>query len=178
MDKIGVFCSASANLPALYVEAARQLGEWIGRNHKTLVYGGSHLGLMGVVGKSVHENGGQLFGMVPMFLDEIGGVEPELNVTFSCAGLTDRKDLMLLESEVLVALPGGIGTLDEVFTTMGMRTVEEKQKKVVFLNLNGFWNPIIEFLYSLRDKGMLRHPLEEYFEVADSVEELIDIIKD
>lgn len=134
------------------------------------------MGLMGVMGRAVRENGGRLFGMVPVFLEEINGVEPDLDVTFSCAGLTDRKDLMMLESEVLVALPGGIGTLDEVFTVMGSRSISQEQKLVIFLNLDGFWNPLIGFLEGLQQKGMLRHPLEEYFSVANSVEELIALI--
>lgn len=152
------------------------MGKWMGEHHKTLVYGGSHLGLMGILGRAVHENGGRLFGMVPTFLEEIGGVEPELDVTFSCAGLTDRKDLMLLESEVLVALPGGIGTLDEVFTVMGNRSINQDHKLVVFLNIEGFWNPLIRFLESLQQQGLLRHPLEEYFRVANTVEEVIALI--
>lgn len=176
MEKIGVFCSAAQNLPDNYVQAAQKFGEWLGKNHKTMVYGGSHFGLMGVMGRAVHENGGRLFGMVPVFLDEIDGVEPELDVTFSCVGLTDRKDLMLLESEILVALPGGIGTLDEVFTVMASHSINAGNKKVVFLNLDCFWNPIICFLESLQQKGFLRHNTEDYFLVANSVEELITIL--
>ena len=176
MDKIGVFCSASTSVDERYREAAAQLGEWMGTHGKTLVYGGSHLGLMGVIGHSVRAHGGKLMGMVPEFLEEIGGVEPELDVTFSCAGLADRKDLMVLQSDVLVALPGGIGTLDEVFTTMALHTTHEQEKKIIFLNLDDFWKPVIDFLHHLEQQGMLREPADKYFLVADSVDALTDII--
>ena len=177
MDKIGVFCSAANNLSSAYVDCAKALGTWMGQNHKTLVYGGSYLGLMGEVGKACHENGGKLFGMVPKSLTENGWEEPELDINMPCEGLMDRKDLMILNSDIMVALPGGVGTLDEVFTAMGMMSLGEIDKKVVFLNINDFWKPVIAFLEDLYQKGFMRHKPAFYFKVANTVEELISILE-
>jgi len=178
MDKIGVFCSAAADLPESFTQAARELGQWIGENHKTLVYGGTWKGLMGAIGMACKEAGGQLYGIYPHYMEGKGFIETELDVCFPTAGLADRKDLLILNSDVLVALPGGIGTLDEAFTAMGMATVGEMDKKLIFLNLNGFWQPVIDFMGKLKSMGMLRHEPDHYFLVAGSVKELIELIKD
>ena len=97
---------------------------------------------------------------------------------FPTAGLADRKDLLILNSDVLVALPGGIGTLDEALTTMGMAAAGEMDKQIIFLNVDGFWQPVIDFMEQLHRMGMLRHEPGHYFQVAGSVEELIKMITD
>ena len=114
-QKIGVYLSSKADLPESYTEAAQKVGELIGRTGRTLVYGGARKGLMETLAQSVKANGGRVFGMVPDII-VARGLESELDVTFRCVDLTDRKAMMNRESDVLVALPGGIGTLDEVFT--------------------------------------------------------------
>lgn len=177
MEKIGVFCSATPGLPAAYMVAAQQFGQWLGEQGMTLVYGGSSRGLMGAVGKACHLAGGRLYGMVPAILEERGWVEPELDVTFPCEGLTDRKDLMMLESQVFVALPGGIGTLDEVFTVLGHTSIGLSEKKVVLLNLNGFFDTLLAFLRELNEKNFIRQPLSAYLCVANSVDELCKLIE-
>lgn len=178
MDKIGVFCSATEDLPAHYREAAAAFGQWLGERHKTLVYGGSSRGLMGDMGRACHAAGGQLYGMVPFILEERGWVEPDLDVTFPCEGLTDRKELMMLESEAFVALPGGIGTLDEVFTVLGQASIGLAQKRVFLLNLDGFYDTLIAFLQELADKAFVRQPLDAYFMVARSVDELVKLMEE
>ena len=178
MDKIGVFCSAAADLPASYTQAAKDLGTWIGQNHKTLVYGGTWKGLMVVIGMACKEAGGQPYGIYPHYMEGKGFIETELDVCFPTAGLADRKDLLILNSDVLVALPGGIGTLDEALTTMGMAAAGEMDKQIIFLNVDGFWQPVIDFMEQLHRMGMLRHEPGHYFQVAGSVEELIKMITD
>ena len=178
MTKIAVFCSAAEGLPEKFKEAAQELGTWMGQNQKVLVYGGSYLGLMGVIAHAVRENGGQLYGFVPKRLTENGWEEPNLDVTFPCENLCDRKDLMLLYSEAVIALPGGVGTLDELFTAMGQNTMGESEKKIILLNIDGFYNTLIQFMKELSGKGLLRHPLEHYMLVANTVEELIPLLED
>ena len=120
-QKIGVYLSSKDNLPASYVEAARQVGHLIGSTGRTLVYGGARKGLMEVLAQSVKASGGRVYGMVPEIIEQRGLVSDAVDVTFRCVDLSDRKQMMNRESDVLVALPGGIGTLDEVFTVMPTR---------------------------------------------------------
>mgnify|MGYP003317645723 CR=1 FL=1 len=177
MERIGIFCSASEVIDELYFEKARELGEWMGQNKKTLVYGGANLGLMECVAKAAKENGGFVMGVVPTKLEERGAVSDLLDVTFRVDNLSERKDAMLRESDVLVALPGGVGTLDEVFHIMAAASIGYHTKKVILYNINGFWDGLLDFLEGLIGQGFARRPMEKFYGVANSFDELIDLLK-
>ena len=138
MNKIAVFYSASDAIEPVFMEKARELGAWLGQHRKWLVYGGSNTGLMEALARSATENGAMIMGVVPTKLEEHGRVSDLLDVTFHSVNLSDRKDIMLQESDVMVALPGGIGTLDEVFHVMAACSIGYHQKKVIFYNVGGF----------------------------------------
>ena len=177
MDRIGVFCSASEVIDSIYFDKAQEFGRWMGQNKKTLVYGGANLGLMECVAKAAKENGGFVMCVVPTKLEERGAVSDLLDVTFRVDNLSERKDAMLRESDVLVALPGGVGTLDEVFHIMAAASIGYHTKKVILYNINGFWNGLLAFMDELKGKGFARRPMEQFYGVANSFEELIDLLK-
>ena len=129
MDKIAIFCSASDNIDPVYFDKARELGTWMGQNGKTLIYGGANIGLMECVARAAKENGSMVMGVVPTKLEERGRVSDLLDVTFRTDNLSDRKDVMLHEADVVVALPGGVGTLDEIFHVMAAATLDYHHKK-------------------------------------------------
>ncbi|WP_455674482.1 LOG family protein [Phocaeicola sp.] len=177
MDKIAIFCSASSTIDPVYFEKASELGIWMGQNKKTLIYGGANIGLMECIARSAKENGSMVMGVVPTKLEERGRVSDLLDVTFRTDNLSDRKDLMLQEAEVVVALPGGVGTLDEVFHVMASATLDYHHKKVVFYNINGFWDGILHFLSGLEAQHFAHHPLCNYFAVANDFNELTELLK-
>ena len=177
MEKIGIFCSASDVIEPIYFDKARALGEWLGQNKKTLVYGGANIGLMECVAKAAKDNGAFVMGVVPTKLEERGAVSDLLDVTFRVDDLSERKDTMLRESDVLVALPGGVGTLDEVFHVVASASIGYHHKKVIFYNVNGFWQPLLDFLDSMKGSGFARRPLENFYQVANTWEELIDLLQ-
>lgn len=177
MDKIAIFCSASCNIDPVYFERASELGVWMGQNKKTLIYGGANIGLMECVARSAKENGSMVMGVVPTKLEERGRVSDLLDVTFRTDTLSERKDLMLQEAEVLVALPGGVGTLDEVFHVMAAATLDYHHKQVIFYNINGFWNGILDFLSGLETQHFAHHPLCNYYAVANGFNELTELLK-
>ena len=110
MDKIAIFCSASENIEPVFFEKARELGVWMGQNKKTLVYGGANIGLMECIAKAAKDNGSMIMGVIPTKLEERGRASDLVDVTFRTDNLSDRKDVMLNESDVVIALPGGVGT--------------------------------------------------------------------
>ena len=177
MERIGIFCSASEVIDSVYFEKARELGEWMGQTKKTLVYGGANLGLMECVAKATRENGGFVMGVVPTKLEERGAVSDLLDVTFRVDNLSERKDVMLRESDILVALPGGVGTLDEVFHVMASASIGYHSKKVILYNVNGFWNGLLAFMDGLKEQGFARRPMERFYGIANSLEELIELLK-
>ena len=177
MERIGIFCSAADDIEAVYFEKALELGAWLGENKKTLVYGGANLGLMECVAKAAKDKGAFIMGIVPTKLEERGAVSDLLDVTFRVDNLSERKDTMLRESDVLVALPGGVGTLDEVFHVMASASIGYHHKKVIFYNVNGFWKNLLDFLDSMMGSGFARRPLENFYHVANTWEELIDLLQ-
>lgn len=170
--KIGVFCSANDHIDPDFFRLADELGQWMGHEGHTLVFGGCDMGLMEQTARSVHEAGGMTIGVVPRIIEKHGRVSDYVDVNIACDNLSDRKDLMLAQSDVLVALPGGIGTLDEVFTVAASHTIGYHQKRVILYNMKGFWNKLIALLNDLSESGMIRGEWQKYIAVADSLEQL------
>lgn len=177
MDKIGLFCSAADNIAPIFFEKAEELGVWLGKHRKTLVYGGANLGLMECVAKAANEQGATIMGVVPTKLEESGAVSDLLDITFRTDNLSDRKDVILRESDIMIALPGGVGTLDEAFHVMASATIGYHAKKVVFYNVDGFWDPLLAFFRQLETTRFARRPLTSYYEIASTLDELIELIK-
>lgn len=177
MERIAVFCSASQDIDSIYIEKAREFGAWMGDSGKTLVYGGASSGLMEVMAAEAKAHGAMVMGVVPTIVEERGMTSDLCDVVFRTDNLSDRKDVMLRESEVSIALPGGVGTLDEVFSVMASATIGYHSKRVIFYNIDGFWNGIVAFLDGLEKRCFARSPLENYYKVANSFDELTDMIK-
>lgn len=117
-------------------------------------------------------------GVVPTLLEERGRVSTLLDVIFPTVNLSDRKDLMLQEADILVALPGGIGTLDEIFHVLAAGSLGYHDKQVILYNVDGFWNGLLEFLHELEVRQFIHHPLKERLKVADTFEQLISFLTD
>ncbi|MCI6294782.1 MAG: TIGR00730 family Rossman fold protein [Bacteroidales bacterium] len=175
-QKVGVYLSSKDNLPESYVRAAREVGELIGRTGRTLVYGGARKGLMEVLAQSVKQHGGRVFGMVPDVIVERGLESEAIDVTFRCADLSDRKDMMNRESDVLLALPGGIGTLDEVFTVLANTCIGIRRQPLVFFNVDGCWNALLAALDDLFRQGLISGRPEDFYQVASNIDELEQLL--
>ena len=170
--KIAVFCSANSNIDAGYFKAAEELGRWMGENGHTLVFGGCNLGLMECVAKAARAAGGMTIGVIPSIIERGGKASDNVDVSIPCDNLSDRKDLMLAHCDVAVALPGGIGTLDEVFTMAASATIGYHSKRVILLNIKGFWDKLTAMLDDLQARGMVHGDWRNFISMADSVEEL------
>ena len=170
--KIGVFCSANSNIDPDFFSLTRELGTWIGQNGHTLVFGGCNMGLMECIAQSVHEAGGSTIGVVPQVIEKGGKVSDFVDVNIACDNLSDRKDLMLLQSDVLIALPGGIGTLDEIFSVAAAHTIGYHNKRVIIYNMKGFWDSTIRMLDDLQSQGLIRGSWRNYIQIANSMEQI------
>lgn len=173
---VAVFCSAATDISPLYFEQTDLLGRWIGEQGWRLVYGGAKLGLMECVARAGKEMGAAIVGVVPDKLVERNIVSTLLDVTVPVHSLGERKEVMLRESDVFVALPGGLGTLDEVFHVVGESSIGYHSKPVVLYNINGCWDSLLHLLDDLRQQGLLRHDLTGRIEVANTLDELKNII--
>lgn len=175
-DKIGVFLSSKSDLNPAYEQAVSDLGRLIGSTGRTLVYGGAAKGLMEVLARSVKQSGGRVFGMVPDIIAQRGLESDCVDVTFRCANLSDRKEMMARESDVMVVMPGGIGTLDEAFTVMANSTIGIERKPVIFCNIDGCWSKLLCALDQLYADGLASGPKDELYQVADNMTELAALL--
>lgn len=176
MENIGLFCSASNDIDPKYFEAARKLGEWMGKEHKTLIYGGANLGLMECAAIAAKENGGYVIGVVPEILEETGRISEFPDEIINTHNLSDRKDIITQKSDILIALPGGLGTLDEIFHVMAACTIGYHKKKVILYNVAGFYDNLIALLTTLDENKFTRNPISTYYETANTLDEIKSIV--
>ena len=169
--KICVFCSANQQ-----IDPTEALGKWAAENGHAIVFGGVNQGLMECVGKATKEAGGRTIGVIPTKVEETGRISDYVEIEIPCDNLTDRKQLMMDQSDVFIALPGGIGTIDEVFTVAASATIGYHHKPVILYNMKGFWNVLIALLDDLQEKGMIRGDWRQYIKTADSIEEISRLI--
>ena len=170
--KICVFCSANEQIDPDFFSATEELGRWAAENGHVIVYGGVNQGLMECLGRAAHEAGGRTIGVVPTIVEKTGRTSQYVEIEIPCDNLTDRKQLMMDQADVFVALPGGIGTIDEVFTVAASATIGYHQKPVILYNMKGFWNPLIQMLDDLQQRGMVRGHWRDYIQVISKLEEL------
>lgn len=178
MKSVAVFCAASETIDPVYSAAATEVGNMLGRTGATLVYGGARFGLMEATAQAAKASGATVVGVVPQILEERDRVSTLIDEKINCRNLSDRKDIMLERSDILVALPGGVGTLDEIFHVLAAAMIGYHSKRVLLYNVNGFWDPLMELLGSSKEKGFVRCDLERHLVVADSIDELEKYIQE
>lgn len=174
---IAVFCSSSEGLKPEFTAAAAELGEWIGRNSHTLVYGGSDKGLMRECARAVKANGGRIISVAPSFVVENGLLNPESDEIVSVSSLAERKSKMMQLAEVFVALPGGIGTLDEIFSVAACNVVGECGKPILLMNLEGIYDDLRNLLAKLEKERLLRPENMKHIHFCNTLQECTDMIR-
>ena len=174
--KICVFCSANQQIDPEFFTMTEELGAWAAKNGHSIVYGGVNQGLMECLGKATKEARGRTIGIIPMVVEKSGRMSDYVDIEIPCDNLTDRKQLMMDQSDVFIALPGGIGTMDELFTVAASATIGYHDKPLILYNMKGFWNPLIAFLDDLKAKGMIRGNWRDIIKTADSIEEIGSMI--
>jgi hypothetical protein len=179
MLKIGVFCS-SLDGEKIFSEKTKELGAVIAKENYSLVYGGGKLGLMGDLAKSVKENGSAVISVIPSYLNKPNIIFDESDKIYETKNLFERKKKLIGLSDVLIALPGGIGTLDEVFDVLALFALGEINKNIFLLNINNFWLPFLEIIQHLKTNKMIRASDDKFIEarslknlyVVSSIEEI------
>ena len=170
--KICVFCSANQQIDPDFFSMTEELGAWAAGNGHSIVFGGVNQGLMECIAKATKEHGGRTIGVVPTIVEKTGRTSDYVEIEIPCDNLSDRKQLMMDQSDVFIALPGGLGTLDEILTVVASATIGYHQKTVILYNMKGFWDSLIVLLDDLQAKGMIRGDWREYIKTADSIDEI------
>jgi len=169
---ICIFCSANDNIEPAYFRLTEELGTWAADNGHTIVFGGNDSGLMHAVSKAAHEHGGQVIGVVPHIIEQRGLLSPYLNKHIPTENLNDRKALMMKHSDAFIVLPGGVGSLDELFTVLSAASLGYHDKTVILYNMYGFWNSLIAMMDDLQTKGVIRGDWHNGIKVATNLDEI------
>ncbi len=148
-QNISVFCSSSNTVDPAYFAAAEELGRLIARREHTLLFGGAKVGLMGTVARSVHENGGEIIGVIPESLMEMGGVFENTDELIVTQDLREQKAVMAARSDAFVGLPGGFGTLEEMMECLTLKQLGFHHKPIVFINTKQVYQPLFIFFEHL-----------------------------
>lgn len=152
---ITVYCGSSMPENHAFQQAARELGEWIAHERHELVYGGSHVGLMGIVSGTVLEAGGRVHGVETSFFVDAGVARDNLTELFVVDTMAERKAKMIELGDAFVALPGGVGTLEEMSEIMSRIRLGMDPSTCYFLNIDGFYDNLRAFLDHMVREGFL-----------------------
>ena len=171
-----VFCGSGPGRNPAYVEAAHTLGRSMAKAGLGLVYGGGSLGLMGETARAVLGEGGRVTGIIPKFLSEKERMLKEVDELILTDDMHERKRLMFERSDAFVALPGGIGTLEELVEQMTWAQLGRHDKPVVIANIENFWAPLSALLDHMRAEAFIRAGLEIRYTVVDRVEDLVPFL--
>jgi uncharacterized protein (TIGR00730 family) len=176
IGRLAVYCGSAAGADPAFADAARLLGRTMVERGIDLVYGGGRLGLMGIVADSVLDAGGKVFGVIPQTLVELEVAHRGCTELFTVANMHERKAKMTDLTDAFVALPGGIGTLDELFEAWTWNALGYHAKPFCLLNVNGFWHGLDRFMDHVRDSGFLSTPRRNQLLKADAPGEAIDLL--
>ena len=177
MKKLCVFCGSRAGKKASYTETARLLGKRIAQKNHTLVYGGGHVGVMGAVAEGALSEKGHVIGIIPGHLEKKEQAFLELPELEIVPHMYVRKNRMKELSDGFCLLPGGYGSLDEIFELITLRQLKRHNKPIIIVNVDGFWNSLITLINDMFEYGFIEKEHLELFTITDSVEDVVPIFE-
>jgi uncharacterized protein (TIGR00730 family) len=173
---ICVFASSSSRIDGQYANAASKLGKLLANSGFNVVYGGGGIGLMGKLADAVIENGGKITGVIPSFMKDEGWDHTTVSEMIITSDMGERKKKMFSLADAVVALPGGVGTLEELTEAMTLKQLGLYKGPIIILNTMNFYKFFIEFLENMVSGNFLRYEHKGMWEIAESEEEVIDLL--
>ncbi len=178
IKSICVYCGSGFGDDPVFAENAAALGRAMAEQGISLVYGGGNVGLMGTVAQATLDHGGYVTGIIPDFLKSREKLLDEVQETIVVPDMHTRKRLMFEKADAFVALPGGIGTLEELVEQMTWSQLGQHTKPILMLSTKSFWKPLLVLFAHMRDQGFIRPGLELSYLVAEKVEDVIPMLQD
>jgi uncharacterized protein (TIGR00730 family) len=173
LNNICVYCGSGKGRTRAYAAAARTLGRALAKSGIGLVYGGGSLGLMGELAHATLEHGGRVTGIIPSFLSDQERMLREADELIITDNMHQRKMLMFERSDAFVALPGGVGTLEELVEQLTWSQLGRHNKPIIVANIDGFWTPFLELLEHMRAETFIRAGLEVNCTVVDAANKIV-----
>lgn len=171
--RICVYCGSSPGSDPAYVAAARRLGRLMAEHRIGLVYGGGSNGLMGAVANAVVDHGGEVVGVIPEFLRTKENQFDRATELVVTRDMHERKQIMFDRADAFVALPGGIGTLEELVEQLTWAQLGRHKKPILLADIGGFWQPLVTVLQTMRSAGFIHNGGLMNYRVCDRVDDIL-----
>lgn len=174
--KICLFGASSSRLDPVYFQESERMGCLIAEAGHTVVFGGGADGLMGACARGAKAAGGKIVGIAPRMFNEPGILLPECDELILTDTMAARKEIMFSESEAFLALPGGIGTMDEFFEAITLRQLGLLQGTIVLLNTRGFYTPLVAYLEQMAEQGFMSRNCLKLVHLCDTPEAALEAL--
>ena len=176
MPLVAVYCGSRLGNDVVYEMAARELGQKLAQNGMGLVYGGASIGLMGAVADEIIKGGAQAVGVIPTFMLKHEIAHDALTRLHLTDTMHTRKTVMAEYADAFITLPGGLGTLEEIMEIATWRQLYQHEKPMIILNINGFYDRLIEHLTFTAEQGFMKKDDLERLVVCNTIDEAIDLL--
>lgn len=177
-SSVVVYCASSAEIDPVYVDAAARLGQLLAVNNIVCINGAGKQGLMGALNDSVILHGGKVKGVIPRFMVDAGWCHDQLHETVITETIHERKAHMAQSADAVIALPGGMGTLEELAEMLTWKQLGLYANPIILLNVNDYYTPLLRFFENMMDEKFMNHRFKEMWQVAETPEEAIELLKD
>jgi uncharacterized protein (TIGR00730 family) len=176
IKSIAVFCGSKDGVNPLFVEHAKQLGYLLAKNTITLIYGGGNKGMMGAVANSVMENKGKVIGIIPQLLTDREHSHKGISELIVVDNMHIRKQMLYEKCDAALILPGGFGTLDELYEMLTWNQLSIHNKQIFILNTDGFYNNLLAHNITMQQQGFLYDNIEDRITILETPEELVPFL--
>lgn len=174
---ICVYCGSSSGTDPTFLSAARHFGEILAASDIRLVYGGGGGGLMGEIARNVLAHGGQVTGIIPDFLRQREAMLRDVKDLIVVPDMHTRKQRMFDEADAFVALPGGVGTLEELVEQLTWVQLQRHAKPVLIADIGGFWRPLLSLFAHIRSTGFVADNFEIHYLVAEKIDDIVEMLE-
>ncbi len=177
LTSLCVFCGANTGSRAIYRDSATALGRALATNRTELVYGGGRVGMMGAIADGVLAGGGKVTGVIPDFLVDKELAHPGASDLIVVPDMHTRKREMFVRAEAFCVMPGGVGTLEEMFEVVTWRQLHRHNKPIVLLNIDGYWSHLVSLMDRIVEEGFMHHGHSALVTVVERPEDVIGAIE-
>lgn len=177
MPKVSVFCASSSKVDVKYLNSAKELGHIFCDEDITLVYGGGSVGLMGAIADAMLDRGGEIIGVIPEFMKAVEWDHKRVEDMRTTESMATRKQTFWDLSDGLIALPGGVGTIEEVVEAISLLRLKRMSMPMIIVNIDGYFDPFIAMLNRCVDEKFMNESDRSLWQVADSVSEVVPLLQ-
>ena len=173
---ICVYCSSSNSLPEKFYVVSKELGEKLAQKGFDMVYGGTTVGMMGVIANNALQNGAEVIGVIPERIESFGLKHPELAKVIVTKDMRERKATMEKYADIFVAMPGGFGTFEEIFEILVAKQLGYHDKPVIFVNFDGYYDNMIKMFDTVYQNNFAKEEMKSLYFIAKNVDEIFEYV--